>query len=63
MNIHDAVGLAFKNGYESGAKDFAKHLKMMYDIDEHDIIVGVVVSDIDDLLTKLIKRKENEGCI
>lgn len=62
MNIHDAVEVAYKNGYKAGVKDFAEQFKLMYGIDEHDIIVAIEASSIDELLIELTKRKENEEC-
>lgn len=62
MNIHDAVEVAYKNGYKAGLKDFAEQFKLMYDIDEHDIIVAIEASSIDELFIELTKRKEDEEC-
>lgn len=62
MNIHDAVEVAYKNGYKAGLKDFAEQFKLMYGIDEHDIIVAIEASSIDELLIELTKRKEGEEC-
>ena len=59
MNIHDATEFAYKNGYKDGVKEFAERLKNhFWSKADCDVLIRGV---LDNLLTELTERKEDEG--
>lgn len=68
MNENDAIEQAYKNGYEAGVKELAKRLKLFSYIVSDESTTGIIVrysvvtmTQVDDLVTELTERKEDEG--
>ena len=63
MNEHDMTEYAYKNGYIDGAKALAERLKglLLLNVRVSNEDYLEISTDIDNLLTELTERKEDEG--
>lgn len=60
MDVYTATELAYKNGYEAGARKFVEYLKVhsfMCDPDHRFSFYAIDVDDLDDFIEDFLKGK------
>ena len=61
MNTYNATEQAYKNGYETGVKEFAEIVKLEFYRQFDELIPSIMADKIDEIVDELIgKDKEND---